>query len=227
MSFRRPTFIDGPQRITAWSYSRLKTYLQCPFKAKCQVIDKLKEPESPQQVEGNRLHKLLEDYLKRNSDEIPPELEVFGQDLADLRDCNPLSEHAVAFAEDLSVVGWFAKNAWLRVRFDVLLVTDDTAVVIDLKTGKRRSEDADQCELFAVAVMLMHPEVNEVTSELWYSKTGEKPYAAHHRADLEKLKTKWIGKASMMLNDTDFLPTPNGLCGWCHFRKDNAGPCRF
>jgi RecB family exonuclease len=216
-------------RITAWSWSRAKTYSQCPFKLKCSAIDRIKEPESEAQLEGKRVHKLAEDFLLGRI-EFPKELAFFKDDYEALRNCGEdlKVEYPITFREDLSETTWFAKDAWLRVRFDAFVWNDDgTAVVIDLKTGKVRKEDLEQCELFALAVFLRYPEIEEVTSELWYTINGSAPSAVHSRKDLGILKAKWFGKAERMMADTEFLPTPNNLCGWCFFRKSNGGPCKF
>lgn len=219
-------------QITSWSYSRLKTYLQCPFKAKCQMIDKLKEAESPQMLEGKRLHALAEDYLNNKLADVPEELKLFAEDYKALRDhslANPGTvyvEHGAAFRKDLGMTEWYAQNAWLRVRFDVMVINDDaSAVIIDLKTGKRRQEDKDQLSLFALGAMLMFPLVEEVRTELWYSSDGALVNGVFVRSGFERLRDEWLGKAAPMLADTEFLPTPNQLCSWCAFSKLKGGPC--
>lgn len=220
----------SPTRITAWSFSRLKTWLQCPLKAKLLFIDKLKEPESQAMADGQRIHKLAEDYLNHAFDTVPEELHSFGEDYKALRQAGGLLvEHPLAFKEDLTLCDWFAKDAWLRVRFDAFVLDKENrhACVIDLKTGKVRKEDEEQLSLFALAVFLAYPEIDEVQTELWYINHGHPAAQSYKRSHLDSLKTKWFGKAEQMLHDEQFLPTPSPLCRWCAWRKSNGGPCQY
>ena len=76
-------------------------------------------------------------------------------------------------------------------------------------------------------VFLLYPNIEEVGTELWYSKTGSLVKRIFYRAQFPKLQEEWAGRIEKMLADDQFLPTPNGLCGWCHWRKSNGGPCVF
>jgi hypothetical protein len=217
------------QQITAWSYSRLKTWLQCPFKLKCSAIDRIKEPESEAQVEGKRIHKLAEDFLLGRI-EFPKELAFFKDDYEALRNCGEdlKVEYPITFREDLTETSWFAKDAWLRVRFDGYVWNDDhTAALLDWKTGKPRKEDDDQMSLFALAAFLADSELLEVTVELWYTKTGKITTAVYERKQLPEIKKRWFDAAKKMMSDTEFLPLPGPLCAWCHHRKSNGGVCAF
>lgn len=235
MSFRGSTRVETKPKITAWSYSRLKCWLQCPLKAKLLYIDKLSEPESPQMLAGHVAHKQAEDYLNGKLTELPKDLEKFRVDYEGLRQhgrdnaSSVFPEYAAAFREDLSQCGWFAKDAWLRVRFDVLVLNaaERHAVIIDLKTGQQRQEDRDQLSLFAFAAFLLFPEVDEVQTELWYSKNGGLVPMTYRRDGFIALRDQWLKKSAPMLADEEFLPTPNGLCGWCFARASNGGPCKF
>jgi hypothetical protein len=223
-------------RITSWSFSSLKTWIQCPLKAKLTRIDRLKEPESPAMVEGQRLHLLAENYLNHKIAEVPHELKLFAEDYRALREHGEqhpgtvFAEMGAAFREDLTVCDWWAKDAWMRAKLDVLILNDDdTAVVLDLKTGKPRRDDKDQLSMFAFAVMLLFPDVKEVRTELWYSTGGELVNGHFKREGIhtgfEFLKQEWLGKAAPMLADTEFLPIPSPLCAWCSFSKLKGGPC--
>ena len=222
--------IETLPRVYAWSFSRLKTWLQCPAKLKYSAIDKLPEPVSEAMLYGKIIHKSAEDFLLGKLKQLPAELGKFAEDYQALRNCGPdlYVEHPLTFREDLTLTTWFGKDAWLRVRYDAFVNNHDgSAVLLDWKTGRKRKEDIAQCELFAIAAFLAYPELTEVQSELWYLASGELTTAQHKREDLERLKAKWFGDAGRMLTDTEFLPTPNGLCSWCHFRKSNGGPCKF
>ena len=221
-------------QITSWSFSKYKQWRTCPLKCKLATIDKLKEPESQPIINGNLAHKAQEDYINGASPEVPEVLKLFADDYRAMREhslANPgtvFAEFGAAFKENLAPCDWWARDAWLRVKLDVLILNEDnTAFVQDLKTGSKRAEDSEQCELFAMAVFLLHPTVEEVRSELWYSKDGALISAVHVRSNLEHLIAKWREATAPMLADTEFLPLPNKFCGWCHYRKSNGGPCEL
>lgn len=215
-----------PPRIKAWSFSRLKDWTQCPFKIKCSAIDRLPQPETPQMLGGKRVHKAAEDYIKGVRKDVDPALKHFANDLQQMRCAGAMAEVQVAFAEDLQPANWFGSNAWLRVIYDVFIANDDASCYVgDWKSGKQRPEDKEQLELFALSVFLSFAEVKTVHTELLYTTTGATLPQTFERQELDDLKAKWFGKAAPMLADTEFLPRPNGLCGWCHYRKSNGGPC--
>ena len=39
------------------------------------------------------------------------------------------------------------------------------------------------------------------------------------------LKALWEQNVKPMFKDEIFAPLPSYMCRWCHFRKDNGGPC--
>ncbi len=228
MAFRGSSNSGSLGRITAWSYSRLKTWKQCPYKLKLTAIDRLREPESEPQVEGQRTHKAAEDYLNGERQDVDDALKLFAEDIAAMREAGAQPELRLAFRRDLTVTTWFSGDAWLRVIFDVFIQNGAAAVYVgDLKTGKPRIEDRDQLELFALAAFIFMPDVQEVDTELLYTKLGKPVPQRFERSDMARLKTKWFAEAEPMLNDTEFLPNPTQLCKWCSFRKENGGPCKF
>jgi CRISPR/Cas system-associated exonuclease Cas4 (RecB family) len=181
-------------RITSWSDSRLRTYRQCPRKAKYLYIEKLKEPPSAPMEEGNRVHKLAEDVLNGKLKTIPPEFAKLRAEIEELlRDRKYIQvEVQFSFRADWSLCSWFDKDAWLRVKLDVLRIKEGVALIRDWKTGREKDEDAEQLDLYALALFEADPAVNEVHIELCYTKSGalvgtdpEKPYM---RAQLPAMK---------------------------------------
>lgn len=232
MAFQGSTREVAKPRITSWSFSKYKVWKTCPAKCKFSSIDKLPEPQSPQMLKGNDTHKLAEDFLNGKLETVPEELKLFGDDYRALREYSlehpgsVFAEYGAAFTSDLVETTWWSKDAWLRVKLDVRVLNEDnTAVIIDLKTGKMRKEDKDQLSLFALAEFLLSPHIEEVRTELWYSAGGELVNGVYLRSGFEHLKQEWLDKAAPMLTDEEFLPTPNGLCGYCAFSKLKGGPC--
>lgn len=186
--------------IQSWSYSRLGTYSQCPRKAKYQILDKLKEPDSPAGMNGTRVHALaamiatgrLPDRDKDNAafydtlpailkaKAFPTELETFKAEFKALRKLNPLTEAEWAFDKQWQPCSWFASNCWLRVKVDCHYLEQRkvgklrvTRVVIkDWKTGKWSADHALQRELYALGAFLQYQDAEEVIAQHCYLDLG-------------------------------------------------------
>lgn len=218
------------QAITAWSFSRLTAYENCPLKFKLTTIDKLKEPASPAMDRGKDIHALGEAFLKGNCDELPTEYKLLAQEMEEARVLGAESELEVTFTKDWSITGWFEPDAWLRIKIDVLLNKDGTVRIIDLKTGKNRGGYEDQLELYCLAALLMYPELESVMAELWFIDSGEiigTSHGAYTQRDVKKLKTTWEKRVKPMFVDDMWAPRPNQYCRWCAFRKEEGGQCVY
>ena len=104
---------------------------------------------------------------------------------------------------------------------------DDTAVIVDWKSGRHLDGYDGQMELFAVAAMIRLPNIQEVQTALVSTVTGEKVVKMFPRASLKPLIGKWTDIANAMLADVDLEPTPGAYCRWCDFSHSNGGPCRY
>ena len=219
---------DKP-RLTQWSYSRWAGYEDCPLKTKLKVIDKLQEPGSPAMDRGTFIHKESEDYVTaKRKPPLPQSLAYFGDELAQARKGQPRCEHEWAFTSSWEPTGWMAKDCWCRVKTDLTFTRKNDLVIVDHKTGKRRESHLTQLSLYALAGFIIFPDHDSITTEVWYLDQG-KPVTseAYKREDVPFLKLDWEQKTKAMLNDQQFAPRPSYTCRWCHFRKENGGPCRF
>jgi len=217
---------DNP--ITAWSFSRLQLYEECPAKFYYRHIEKLEEPQAAPLLRGQEIHKDAERYLKREDMLPAPTLMSFGACFRELREYKPMVEQQWAFNDRWKPTGWFAKDCWLRVVPDAAVLYDDEAVmIVDFKTGKKWGDNADQMELFALAGFSMFPMVYEVETRLWYLDVGDEDVEVYEKKGIAKARKEWEDRVEPMFNDTKFLPRPNPKCKWCHFRRDNGGPCSF
>jgi len=131
-------------------------------------------------------------------------------------------------------------GCWLRIKLDLAYHEDETTLVIrDWKSGKFRPEKneeyVEQCELYALAALLLHDHIETVKAWLCYTdlgitwgdgSQGEAPMV-FTRADAPRLKKLWEKRVKAMMADTSFAPKPNNLCRFCHYRSENGGPCEF
>ena len=162
--------------ITAWSYSRWAMYETCPAQFKYKHIDRLPDPGSAAMQRGNDVHKAGENYLKGTVKTLAPEFTHFKDQMKSLKKLQPMVEQQWGFTADWQPTSWFGSNTWLRIVCDVAIEYDDnTAEVIDFKTGKKYSTNEDQIELFSGAPFMRNPDIEHVTARLWYLDVPDGP----------------------------------------------------
>jgi putative RecB family exonuclease len=198
--------------------------------ARYKFVDRLEEPPSPAAARGTALHAMIENYLRASSigGAVPPELRLVGGYLDELRHPGIQTELQAAFTEQWEPVDWFDRRVYCRVIFDAVLKVEDTVIVVDHKTGKKRPEEhADQLRLYALAAFRLWPDVTRVCAQIIYVDHGERMILEFTRADEAGLREQWDARAARLRADDIFSPRPGPTCRWCHFRRSNAGPCIF
>lgn len=230
------------KQFTAWSYSRLRDYQQCPFMAKLKYLDKIAQPPNLAMQWGSDVHEMAEGYIKGQFSRFPKAMENFKDLVKNLRQQYKKKvpgltiEETWAFTRDWQPTVW---NDWancsLRIKVDAAHYDGDIFFVDDWKTGKNddRFKDVylEQIELFALGALLIR-DVQIVRPRLLYIDSGDifSPQD-FSPADIPMLKKKWEKKSRPMLLDTKFAPRPNDRCCWCHYRQANknngGGQCQF
>lgn len=157
----------------------------------------------------------------------------------------PTVEDTWAFTSSWSETVWNDWiNCWVRIKLDVGEFFEEDGLTIyvptDWKTGQvyddKNDEYVEQLELYALAALLIHPQIDEVRPRLVYVDQGlvfpdpDEPLS-FTRDDLEPLKKLWTKRTRPMLNDTIFAPRPGADCRYCFYRKNNAvnggGQCKY
>lgn len=214
-------------KIAAWSYSRWTDYEKCPLLAKFKHVDRIKEPENDAMKNGQVAHTSLAEFLGGKI-ELPEVGQKFTNLLHQLRELEPLHDEEWGFTNQWIPTGWFARNAWFRSKLDVAVVYDDnSADVVDFKTGKESPTHAQQAELYAISIFVRYAQVSHVTARFWYLDFGTESVFRFARADVEGLIKKWEKRVQPMLNDEIFAPRPGTHCKWCFYAKSNNGNCKF
>lgn len=215
--------------VKSWSYSAYSLYEQCPAKYKYVKIDKMPEPRSEALVRGDEIHKKIAAFLSDVTKTVPYEARHFVSQMEQLKELDPIVEQQWGFDKNWRESGWRDWNkTWYRASLDAaVLYPDKTADVIDHKTGKLYSTNEDQVRLFAATLMIRYPQVTHVTARLWYLDSGDEVIREYSAADRDPIRNDWLKKIGPLFADTTWAPKPGPLCRFCHFRKDNGGPCRF
>ncbi len=222
------------QQITSWSYSRYADYMTCPAKAKYKHVMKLKEPGNKAMQRGTDIHTLAEDVIvgKIPFKQLPKELELFkGEFKAIAGQKGIQTEQNWGFKKDWTPTAWDDwSGCWLRVKMDAVWLSqkDGWVEAVDHKTGQVREEEhAEQLSLYAPSSMKMFPTAKGVRGKLWYLDQGVETVIEWTAKEAVTLQKDWDKKVIPMMKDTRFAPRPGDACRWCHYRKNNGGPCEY
>ena len=225
---KRPDAFKIPSGlIKTWSYSALKTYDSCPQKLYHSRIKGIyPSTESESLIEGKRIHKLAEDYLNKDI-EFPQELSKLKKDFDDIIRFPISSEDKWAFTRTWQPCEFKDKEAWLRLVCDAVVYDDPddctSLRIIDFKTGKKFGNEFQhnmQIQLYAIAAFSRFPNLEWVTGEVWYTKTGDVLEQDFQRQQTMRMKDLWNTRAVLMTGDNQLLPKPNkGICGHCDYAE--------
>jgi len=228
--------------IKAGSFSRLQIYSECPYRAKLAFVERVPEPERPPLPDGkeypndrgSRIHDYAENLVRgiEGFEEYVPPLINFKEEFEVLK---RLYQDGQLLMEDLWLFddGWnslpsdlppYDPRIWLRIKIDAFAISQDgtRGVVIDHKTGKRYGNEikhGEQVQLYALSVFLRFPEIEHLTTELWYLDLNEiQPFNISRRHGLKFLK-KWNERMLKMTSDTEFKPNNNThSCRFCPYK---------
>ena len=211
----------------AHSYSSIKMYEQCPAKYKFTRIDKLSEPTGPAAERGKVIHAEIEAVLKGQLELVCAELEYLLPRMDEWKAKNAESEMEFAVDSHWNTVAFNDSSAMFRGVIDLYYELGDTAIVLDFKTGKER-DYLDQVRVYAAVVLATKPHIQRVIPQIEFidlQKSTE--YITYSREDLDHMKADIQGRLNIIAHDKFFAANPSGLCRFCHFRKDNGGPCKW
>ena len=203
------------------SFSSIKMYENCPKRYYHQRIRKeVQDKGSDATIYGERIHEALEHRLESKVD-LPKESEGYEVLCRGIektaRGGTLLVEQKLTLSEDLTPTGWWDGDAWVRSILDVLVLRNDTAVVMDWKTGKRRP-DFTQLELFALQVFSHFPDIDKVKSSFLWLKDMQMDSKIYYRDELGSMWGKLLQRISRIeqsLAHDKWPPKPSGLCNYC------------
>lgn len=214
-----------------WSYSALTAFENCPLSYAHQKYYKdVPFVETEQIKEGNRKHTALELYAKQIPQPVA-ELEIVRPHLKYVDAFRATggvlqAEREITLTEQMKPTGWFEKDAWFRIKLDIVLLRGKLANIYDWKTGKVK-EDLTQLKLCCAALAIVEPELQEFTAKNIWLKTGTPDEGVKlQRADLKAVWMETLARVHRMRQAWDsevWQPKPSGLCGYCGY----APKCKY
>jgi hypothetical protein len=246
-----PSRVSKIKRIELpWSYSRWSSWEQCNAKAGYRHGDGIQEPRGPALIRGGETHEAIEAYaafwkenIKKSEitpgiryPKLPPHVDYFKKRI------DWMIEQGCVFEQRwfIDINGQIAgirskeeprpskKSYWLEVGTDVHLPPKKKEKVLyiwDFKTGRLRNYD-NQKEIYAMAGMIVYPQVEKVICENLYLDENETSLMVYHTDSFDRLWKKWQDNVGRMLADRIFRPNPSRLCNWCGYSKFKGGPCQ-
>lgn len=206
----------------SWSYSAINDFFTCPRKyAASRFYFTVPYVESAAMREGNKVHKVLEDYI-REQVPIPTEYKQY-QKYADVllaaakkQDLIIVPESEFAISQRMQPTGWFSNDAWGRGKLDVLMLTQDKkkAWIYDWKTGKPK-DDRMQLHFFAVFLSWFYPFVREVVVRNIFLKYDSIDGETISHMDFPKMQGDLFHKIERIQRAWEaenFPAQPSGLC---------------
>lgn len=203
----------------AWSYSALTTFEQCPKKFyHLRVKKDVKDGDNEHTVYGKEVHDALHKRVIKG-EALPLRFRHIEPVVAQLAKAKgeKHGEMRLALNRKFEPVDFFAKDVYVRVVVDLLIVDGTRATIIDYKTGKVKDEWT-QLELTAAVLSKWMPELTEFRlAFLWLQ---EKNLSRKDRTK-EELVEVWanllprVGAIESAISTTSFSARPSGLCRYC------------
>lgn len=212
-----------PEPITP---SSLSCFVDCglQFYHKYVAKDLPREPQTPQQAYGDRVHKAFEDRLDSQKP-LPPDLAVHEPFLARL-EARPgvhWVEEKVAFRKDGSPCPYDDPTRFWRGKIDFRKVDrdDPRATLVDYKTGKPHDK-WEQLGQYAIHTFALFPKVDIVDAKFYWTQTCSVTRKVWSRAEVPDL---WamilpdIKQLALAYKSDVWQERPSGLChGYCPVR---------
>ena len=210
--------------MTAWSYSSIKTFDQCPKKYfHLKVVKDIKDTPGEAAVYGTDFHEAAELRIK-NGTPVPPKFKRYA-DVVETLAAFPGEKHTelkLGVKRGLTgyePCGFFDKGVWWRGIVDLLIVNGETAHMIDYKTGKNaKYADMKQLDLMAGAIFVHYPNVKKIKSGLAYVVSNEFPkknHVAEQRDEYLSVFDKQLDQLEAAMQNGVWNPKSGPLCGWC------------
>lgn len=210
-----------------WSYSGLKDYQNCPKQYhEVKVLKRYEKRPTKQMLYGTEVHSALEDYVKAGKP-LPKNYERFRHMLDPLAEMagTKYPEHRMALTHDRRPCTFGAANYWVRGIADLLVIDEDTAFIVDYKTGSNRYPDPKQLQLMALMAFEHFPEVKGIKAGLLFVMHDHFVTSEYKRDDKDKLWLDFmptLERLSLSHKNEVWQENPTPLCGWCPVKS-----CQF
>lgn len=204
--------------ITPWSFSKIKSFEQCPKKFyHLNIAKDYKEPSTEAMRYGTQAHLAAEEYI-RDGKPVPPKFSYMNEVLEALkrRRGNKLTEIKMGLDANLEPCEFRDESVWWRGIADLVIIDDKEAWVVDYKTSKSANyADKGQLELMAMATFKHFPDIKKVYAGLLFVIAKKAVKEVYKKEDSDLLWDKWFFKYNRMKianKENVWNARPSGLC---------------
>lgn len=203
-----------------WSFSGLKQYVNCPrqyYEVKVQRNYEVRETDQIRY--GKEVHKALEDYVRdgtplaknylRFRSLVDPLISIDGDKHV---------EHEMALTINKEPCDFHSPDYWVRGIADLLIISNDTAFIVDYKTGSAKYPDPKQLKLMALLTFSHFPTVQQVKGGLLFVMHNAFITDTYHKDQTEDLWGAFqsdLFRLGHSYENSVWPPNPTPLCGWC------------
>lgn len=202
-----------------WSFSSLKQYINCPKQyQELKVLKNYEIKPTPQMRYGTDVHEALENYAKDGT-ELPNNYKRFAALVDPMLeiDGERYPEYQMALDINKQPCEW-GSEYWVRGIVDLLIISGDTAFIVDYKTGSDRYPDMKQLKLMALMTFAHFPGVNNVKAGLLFVLHNNFMPDEYSRDDIDKLWEAFspdLERLKLSYENDTWQANPTPLCGWC------------
>lgn len=215
--------LNAKGRVFSWSYTALVAFENCPASyAAARFYCTSPFQESAATIWGSRVHKAAELAIKGKDHKDPEAFAPVAPYVSALKASGHFleAETEITLNENLDLTGWFAKDAWLRCKLDVVVTKHhpNTAVLYDWKTGKIKEGD-DQLRICAAALEKTRAGIDIFEGKYIWTKfkqvTGIKPIKREEIPQVWENILPRVARMQAAWDADNFPAKPSGLCPYC------------
>lgn len=225
-----PEVLNAKGKKFSWSYSALNDFEGCPRRyAASRFYCTVDFQETEAIRYGNRVHAAAEHTIKGVPHNDPEAYEPVKPYVERMLATPFIKEAEVEIAlrkSNLTPGGlqpckWFDKDAWLRIKIDVVLTdkATKTARLYDFKTGGRIKDNDDQIRLNFAGLSMVRPYLQNFEGKYIWTKhkevTGVRPATKDTIPDIWAEFLPRVRRMEVAWQHERFPMRSSGLCGWC------------
>lgn len=210
--------------MTAWSYSSIKTFDQCPKKYyHLKVAKDVKDVPGEAAIYGTAVHEAAELFIKDGTP-IPEKFAYIRPTVERLAAIDGDKHCELRLGVSKTDTGYepttfFGKNVWWRGIVDLVVINGAKAYMVDYKTGKNaRYADPKQLDLMAGALFVHYPDLEVIKSALVYVVSNELIPKTHTRDKMDMYLSVFADELDRLEGaelSGVWNPKSGPLCGWC------------
>jgi CRISPR/Cas system-associated exonuclease Cas4 (RecB family) len=201
-----------------WTYSQLDAYETCPKKLyETKIAKNYIEPEGEALKWGKTVHDAFEARV-RDGTALPEGMQQWEGIAAKVASLpgKKLCEVKLAINKAFQPANYW-KGCWSRGAADLLVLNNNTAAVLDYKTGRKKP--TEQLDLYALYVFAHYPEVETVQTAYVWLKDRKVERKQVSREEVPVIWQQFLPRTAKLESayERDSWPAkPSGLCkGWC------------